>query len=75
MVELAELLVELVPHANWAQFQKNGTDATTTAATIARAGTRRRKILVARGAYHGAVPWCSPSLLGHGGGPSPRCSI
>jgi glutamate-1-semialdehyde 2,1-aminomutase len=64
MVELAELLVELVPHASWAQFQKNGTDATTTAATIARAGTGRRKILVARGAYHGAVPWCSPSVLG-----------
>ena len=64
MVQLAELLVDIVPHATWAQFQKNGTDATTTAVTIARAGTGRRKILVARGAYHGAVPWCSPSLLG-----------
>ncbi|MBS7541394.1 aminotransferase class III-fold pyridoxal phosphate-dependent enzyme [Ancylobacter lacus] len=64
MVELAELMVELVPHADWVQFEKNGTDATTTAATIARAGTGRRKILVARGAYHGAVPWCSPSLVG-----------
>lgn len=64
MVELAELLVDIVPHATWAQFQKNGTDATTTAVTIARAGTGRRKILVARGAYHGAVPWCSPSLVG-----------
>ena len=64
MVELAETLVEIVPHATWAQFQKNGTDATTTAVTIARAGTGRRKILVARGAYHGAVPWCSPSLMG-----------
>jgi glutamate-1-semialdehyde 2,1-aminomutase len=32
--------------------------------TIARAGTRRRKVLVARGAYHGAVPWCTPSLAG-----------
>ena len=64
MVQLAELLVDIVPHATWAQFQKNGTDATTTAVTIARAGTGRRKILVARGAYHGAVPWCSPSLVG-----------
>ena len=64
MVELAELLVEMLPHATWAQFQKNGSDAMTTAATIARAGTGRRKILVASGAYHGAVPWCSPSLLG-----------
>jgi glutamate-1-semialdehyde 2,1-aminomutase len=32
--------------------------------TIARAGTRRRKILVAKGAYHGAAPWCTPSLVG-----------
>jgi glutamate-1-semialdehyde 2,1-aminomutase len=63
-VELAELLVETIPHADWAMFQKNGTDATTTCVTLARAGTGRRKILVAEGAYHGAVPWCSPSLLG-----------
>lgn len=64
LVELAERLVARLPHADWAMFQKNGTDATTTAVTIARAATGRRKILVARGAYHGAVPWCSPSILG-----------
>lgn len=64
LVELAELMVETVPHADWALFQKNGTDATTTCVTLARAGTGRRKVLVAKGAYHGAVPWCSPSLAG-----------
>jgi glutamate-1-semialdehyde 2,1-aminomutase len=64
MVELAETLVDGVPHADWVQFSKNGADATTTSVTIARAGTGRRKILVARGSYHGAVPWCSPSLAG-----------
>jgi glutamate-1-semialdehyde 2,1-aminomutase len=64
LVELAELLVETIPHADWATFSKNGTDATTTCVTIARAATRRRKILVARGSYHGAVPWCTPSLVG-----------
>ena len=63
-VELAELLVDTIPHADWAMFQKNGTDATTTCVTLARAGTGRRKILVAEGAYHGAVPWCSPSVAG-----------
>lgn len=63
-VELAELLVETMPMADWALFQKNGGDATTVAVTIARAATRRRKILLARGAYHGAAPWCSPSLVG-----------
>lgn len=63
-VELAEALVSQIPHADWVLFQKNGTDATTGAVTIARAATGRRKVLVARGAYHGAVPWCSPSLVG-----------
>lgn len=60
LVELAELMVGTVPHADWAMFQKNGTDATTICAMIARAATRRRKILVATGAYHGAAPWCNP---------------
>lgn len=64
MVELAELLVDTIDHADWALFQKNGTDATTICVTIARAVAGRRKILVARGSYHGAVPWCSPSLVG-----------
>jgi len=62
MVELAEDLVEMIPHADWAMFQKNGGDATTACVTIARAGTGRRKILVAKGSYHGALPWCSPSV-------------
>ncbi len=60
LVELAELAVDLIPHADWAMFQKNGTDATTTCVVIARAHTGRRKILIADGAYHGAVPWCNP---------------
>jgi glutamate-1-semialdehyde 2,1-aminomutase len=64
MVELAERLVRLVPHADWALFSKNGTDATTTCVTLARAATGRRKLLAARGAYHGAVPWCTPHPLG-----------
>jgi glutamate-1-semialdehyde 2,1-aminomutase len=60
LVELAELMVDTVAHADWAMFQKNGTDATTTCAMIAREATGKRKILVATGAYHGAVPWCNP---------------
>jgi glutamate-1-semialdehyde 2,1-aminomutase len=60
LVELAELMVDTVTHADWAMFQKNGTDATTTCAMIAREATGKRKILVANGAYHGAVPWCNP---------------
>jgi len=64
MVELAELLVATVRHADWAMFAKNGTDATTTCCTIARAHTGRSKILVATGAYHGAAPWCTPTKAG-----------
>src|SRR5262245_13259239 len=64
MVELAERLVDLVPHADWAMFQKNGTDATTLAVSIARAATGRRKVLLARGAYHGSAPWCTPRPAG-----------
>mgnify|MGYP002628025040 CR=1 FL=1 len=64
MVELAELLVETIPAADWAMFSKNGTDATTACVTIARAQTKRRKILVAKGAYHGAAPWCTPRFDG-----------
>ncbi|WP_308252156.1 aminotransferase class III-fold pyridoxal phosphate-dependent enzyme [Pseudonocardia sp. KRD291] len=64
MVDLAELLVRVVGHADWALFAKNGTDATTMCCTIARAATGRRLVLVAEGAYHGAAPWCSPNPAG-----------
>ena len=64
VMEPAELVVETIPHVDWVVFAKNGTDATTTCVTLARAGTGRRKVLVARGSYHGAAPWCTPSLAG-----------
>ena len=60
MIEMAETMVDAVAHADWAMFQKNGTDATTLCCTIARATTGRRRILMATGAYHGAAPWCTP---------------
>jgi glutamate-1-semialdehyde 2,1-aminomutase len=64
LVELAEHFTGLVAHADWAIFAKNGTDATTTCVTTARAATGRRKLLVAQGAYHGAAPWCTPYPAG-----------
>jgi glutamate-1-semialdehyde 2,1-aminomutase len=64
MVELAETLVEMVDHADWAMFCKNGTDATTMAMSSARAQTGKRVVLVAKGAYHGAAPWCTPIPAG-----------
>jgi glutamate-1-semialdehyde 2,1-aminomutase len=64
LVELAELLVDVLPAADWAMFCKNGTDATTLCLTIARAATGRRTVLAATGSYHGAAPWCTPNPAG-----------
>jgi glutamate-1-semialdehyde 2,1-aminomutase len=64
MVDAAELLVDRVAHADWAMFGKNGTDATTTCLTIARAATGRAKVLAAAGAYHGSAPWCTIRMDG-----------
>jgi len=61
MVELAERFTGIVSHADWAIFVKNGTDATTLGAMIARAHTGRDKIIIAQGAYHGAAAWSSAS--------------
>jgi glutamate-1-semialdehyde 2,1-aminomutase len=58
MVRLAEEMVDLVDHAAWAIFCKNGTDATSMALSIARQHTRRKTIIRAKGAYHGAAAWC-----------------
>ena len=57
MVELAETFVDQVPHADWAMFCKNGTDATTLGLVVARAAEGRRKVLIARGSYHGIGSW------------------
>jgi len=64
MVELAETFVGMVSHADWAMFCKNGTDATTMALTTARAHTKRKTVVRAKGAYHGAAPWCVPRPTG-----------
>jgi glutamate-1-semialdehyde 2,1-aminomutase len=64
MVDLAEALVSMISHADWAMFCKNGSDATTMAMTTARAYSGRRKIIVAVGAYHGSQPWCTPNRTG-----------
>ena len=64
LVELAETLVDTVTDADWILFGKNGTDATTACLTIARAHTSRSVVLVARGVYHGAAPWCTPDPTG-----------
>jgi len=64
IVELAETFVDMIGHADWAMFCKNGSDATTMALMVARAHTGRNSIVRARGAYHGAAPWSNPRPRG-----------
>ena len=54
-VELAELLVELIPCAEMVRFGKNGSDATAGAVRVARAFTGRDKIACC--GYHGWQDW------------------
>ena len=63
-VELAELLVDLTPFADWAVFAKNGSDVCTWAVEVAREYTGRRKVVMAKGAYHGTHAWCTPLAAG-----------
>ena len=57
MVELAELLVDIMPAADWAFFAKNGADVTNFAVMIARDATGRDKIVMIDGGYHGTAGW------------------
>jgi glutamate-1-semialdehyde 2,1-aminomutase len=59
MVQLAEKLTSLISVADWAIFAKNGSDVTTWAIRVAREFTGRKKIIMAKGAYHGAHAWCT----------------
>ena len=58
-------MVEIIPHADWCIFGKNGSDATTTSVHH-----RPRRDRPAQGFWWpaarimGAVPWCSPSVAG-----------
>jgi glutamate-1-semialdehyde 2,1-aminomutase len=63
-VELAELLVDITPFADWAVFAKNGSDATTWSLAVARTHTGRPKIVMAAGTYHGVGSWCTPGDAG-----------
>ena len=57
MVDLAELLVDLIPSADWAFFAKNGGDITDYATMVARDATGRKKIVMIGGGYHGVAAW------------------
>ena len=52
-VELARLIVESVPSVEQVRFTVSGTEACLTAIKMARASTKRTKILAFKGGYHG----------------------
>ncbi len=52
-VEVAEILVELLPHVEKIRFANTGTEAAMAAIRLARGHTGRRKIIKFEGHYHG----------------------
>ena len=52
-VELAELVVEMIPSVEVVRFVNSGTEATMSAVRLARAVTGKPKIVKFRGGYHG----------------------
>ncbi len=70
-IELAELVVELVPSVEVVRLVNSGTEATMSAVRLARAATGRPKIIKFRGGYHGhadAFLVEAGSGRGHAGG-------
>lgn len=71
-VDVAEMLVELLPHVDKIRFANTGTEAAMAAFRLARGHTGRRKIIKFEGHYHG---WWDavllntnplpPAMLGH----------
>ena len=75
-VEVAEILVDLLPHVDKVRFANTGTEAAMAAFRLARGHTGRRKIIKFEGHYHGW--WDSvllntnpqpPTALGHPNSP------
>jgi glutamate-1-semialdehyde 2,1-aminomutase len=52
-VELAELVIEMVPSVDRVRFVNSGTEATMSALRLARAATGRDRVIKFRGGYHG----------------------
>ena len=66
-IEVAEIIVDLVPCADAVRFGKNGSDATAGCVRIARAFTGRDRVAVC--GYHGWQDWYIGSTARHRGVP------
>ena len=56
-VHLAEILTEIIPAAEKVRLVNTGAEATMTAIRLARAFTKRKKIIKFKGGYHGAYDY------------------
>lgn len=56
-IELAKLLVKIIPCAEMAKFNKNGSATTTAAIKLARAYTKKEIVAMPAGAYNGSDDW------------------
>jgi glutamate-1-semialdehyde 2,1-aminomutase len=56
-IELAELVVDAIPSAERLKYAMSGTEAVTAAVRVARAHTKKTRILKFEGAYHGSHDW------------------
>jgi glutamate-1-semialdehyde aminotransferase len=66
-VEVAERIAAIVPNAERVRFAKSGSDVTSAAIRLARAVTRRERVLSA--GYHGWHDWYIGSTAWHAGVP------
>lgn len=66
-VEVAEMLVDMIPCAEMVRFVKTGSEATSAAIRLARAVTGRDRI--AQCGYHGWHEWCVGQTLRNAGVP------
>ena len=66
-VEVAELLVEMIPCAEKVRFVKTGSEATSAAVRLGRAWTRRDHVAMC--GYHGWHEWCVGHAPRNGGVP------
>lgn len=71
-IALAEEIVDAVPCAEQVRFTTSGTEATFQALRIARAFTKREKILKFEGAFHGMHDYAMMSFLPSGKSPFPK---
>lgn len=69
-VELADLLIDVIPCAEQVRFAKNGTDATLAAVRLARSYSGKDHILKPFGHYHGWGDWNAASTDRNFGVPS-----